>query len=984
VLLVLCCALVARAQSYSEGFDGSKVTWQIRTPKNAGVRIASQRRDAQVRHSGKASEYVEIESTRHGTHVRLEHDLPAAIRIDDLDASLWFLSNRGGATLSLRVVFPHEKDPRTGQTLSALIHGDIYQQVRKWQRLTCAALETQFNNRVRLLRAELRNPNINISGAFVDGAVMTMDVPAGKTQMFIDDLKFGPVVPPRDIESAGRTVQAVPADSKEQRPVVFRLDRLTVEGEPFFPLITAYHHEPVQFLDDAGFNVVWIPDYEDENLLTALREQQLWAIAAPPRPTSAAGGILAASRATIMPFSMNTRGILFWYVGTRIPPRARDELIGYCQQTRSSDRLLRRPLAADVSGDERVFSRKIELLATSRHVTNTTFDYKQQRNYLSKKRLLARRGSFLWTWTQVEPASDNAEWRAKSGLQPVVIEPEQVRAQVFAALSAGVRGLGFWKTGALDEDSSITRERVLTIAQINHELKLVEPYLATGTPTTTIPFTIAQPAKREIGQRALDFRSSEPERREGRALLRDFQDRTKQNDRLSQELEATLIKSDAGTLMIAAWYQNNSQFVPGRMAGNDAKIRVEGVPETVLAWEITTTRIRLLKKKPVPGGIEITIPRFDQTAMVFLTTDQKQIVELKQRMRQIAPHSARIAVELAKMKLARVREVDQQLHDLGHPQPDAPQTLARAEEKLRQAEALLVEADAKLTNHGQRGNHSRYEAGESYHQARELSGEVMQYLRILQRAHFNDAVRDLASPVSSPYTVCFQTLPDHYRMVSRIGRSSIIPDAELLPSGNFEDSRSWISAGWKHAQNAVSGVRAGAALSSDAKVGNHCLRLHAVPETQGNVPNIVPRRPVFVTSPSIPIQRGQIIHISGWVRVVNDVQDGLDGAMLYDSIAGPVGSLRWQTSGEWQRFEIIREVQETGDFNITLSLAGMGIVDFDDLHVIPHNPSHAKSADELPENPRSTPLRLWERLPGFRRQKSTPELSRRPNRSRRN
>jgi hypothetical protein len=47
----------------------------------------------------------------------------------------------------------------------------------------------------------------------------------------------------------------------------------------------------------------------------------------------------------------------------------------------------------------------------------------------------------------------------------------------------------------------------------------------------------------------------------------------------------------------------------------------------------------------------------------------------------------------------------------------------------------------------------------------------MQLLRILQHAHWSDAAHRLYSPVSSPHTLCFQTLPDHWNMIARFGRT---------------------------------------------------------------------------------------------------------------------------------------------------------------------------------------------------------------------
>ena len=61
--------------------------------------------------------------------------------------------------------------------------------------------------------------------------------------------------------------------------------------------------------------------------------------------------------------------------------------------------------------------------------------------------------------------------------------------------------------------------------------------------------------------------------------------------------------------------------------------------------------------------------------------------------------------------------------------------------------------------------------------------------------------------------------------------------------------------------------------------------------------------------------------------------------MVYDSIAGPDGALRWHEAGDWKRFELIREVADSGEFTLKLLLTGLGEVQFDDIRIVTHKPS---------------------------------------------
>jgi hypothetical protein len=88
----------------------------------------------------------------------------------------------------------------------------------------------------------------------------------------------------------------------------------------------------------------------------------------------------------------------------------------------------------------------------------------------------------------------------------------------------------------------------------------------------------------------------------------------------------------------------------------------------------------------------------------------------------------------------------------------------------------------------------------------------------------------------------------------------------------------------------------------------------------------------------MPVTAGQVVHVSGWVRVVGEIPTHLDGATLHDSLLGPSGGLRWTRTDGWKPFQMLREVPGDGAFELTLTLHGEGEVHFDDLKVIAHTP----------------------------------------------
>jgi hypothetical protein len=334
---------------------------------------------------------------------------------------------------------------------------------------------------------------------------------------------------------------------------------------------------------------------------------------------------------------------------------------------------------------------------------------------------------------------------------------------------------------------------------------------------------------------------------------------------------------------------------------------------------------------------------------VIITSDRELIERLKEKAKTLEEPSAKVSVALARAKLERVTKVDAELSSLGVGQPDAPHILTKTRDLVEFAEQALERRD--------------------FDAARQMAADAMQLQRILQRAHWNDAVRKLSSPVSSPYATSFQTLPEHWRLIARLGESRMDNNVNLLRSGNFEDIDTMVVARWQHSQKEIPGIRAAAELYPEAQEGRYSLRLVAAPVPGKEIPAAMPRKPVTVTSPPVTVEAGQVVSVTGWVRVASPITHSLDGGMLYDNLGGPVSALRWRGATGWQRFSLFRDIQKSGSFTVTMSLTGLGEIQFDDLQVVPVDPRTAPaiaSPQSDPRNPFATPFKLLQQLPNFR------------------
>lgn len=890
-LLLLTVPAIGLARQYELDFDSPETSWQIRC-RSREAKLESHERRREGARQGQA-EFIRIRSAVENTAMRAEHEIPAARVLDEFSASLWIRSDHPGATLAIRISIHGTKDPETGAPLSLIVMGDKYEEAGKWQQLKCRTTDKAVNDKLRLLRA-LKKVVIDEAEMYIDQVILGNQLSAGVTEIMIDEMQAGPIVPAAfagDHPAAIQPVSGIDAQPKPV-PVEFNLHMMRVEGKPFLPRIAPHRQERPEVLADAGINAAWVGDIENLSNTGQFRDRGVWLTSTPPYAKGADGQPLDSDDASLLPFSTSSSAVLFWMFGARMTTDGRPRLPSWTNQVRDADRAYKRPLAADIADDERIASRHLDMVGLSRHVLNSSVTLSDFRDEIIRRRERAWPGTFCFSWMQTEPADELMDLKQISP-EPAVLEPEQLRLQVYAALAAGCRGIGFWTTTPLDGDAPGARERYLMMSQLNMELSLMEPWLATGSNAQLIPFTIDQT---------------------GKGATKPSKNPTAAEQRRAGELQAALIRSELGALLLPMWLEGNSQFVPPALAAQTATIIIPGGGETATAWQLTTTgRIQPLNRETVAGGLKVVIQKFDQTAAILVTSNPAIIDQINQRVTAIQERSATVMVELARLKLERIRKVDQQLQQLGVGHSESRQLLGQAKLHADMAEAKLKQQD--------------------YHAARQYACIAMQLGRILQRAYWDKAVAKMATPVASPYALCFQTLPAHWQLVRRVEKLGKSTEVNKLPSGDFEDLDTLIATGWRHDQRPAADVQSSAELNPMAKQGQSSLCLAARPTAQEPNTFQFHTPPVSVTSPAVTVHAGHLVKISGWVKTPRQLVRTVDGVMIYDSLLGKTGAIRVLNAPDWQRFELWRLVPESGTLTVTAEMHCLGELLLDDLRV---------------------------------------------------
>jgi hypothetical protein len=181
----------------------------------------------------------------------------------------------------------------------------------------------------------------------------------------------------------------------------------------------------------------------------------------------------------------------------------------------------------------------------------------------------------------------------------------------------------------------------------------------------------------------------------------------------------------------------------------------------------------------------------------------------------------------------------------------------------------------------------------------------------------------LAAFDSSPLALGDEQLADYAafrRLYDTLGGGE-----NLLYGGDFEDLGHMTQIGWRHFQQSLPEVQSHVELSAtEPKHGRYCLALHWAATATNQEPTVVEWPPIWVVSPPMPVDKGQIIEITGWVRIDAPIEGDGEGLQIADSLGGSELSLAIQQTSGWQPFHLVRAVPESTELRLTFALAGLG------------------------------------------------------------
>ena len=437
-----------------DSFETPSPTWQVRD-HDGPLRVLRHQRVFDQAHSGSGSEFVEFEAEQ-GTYVHLAHSIRPSLIHADLRPHLWVRAERPGARLAARVVLPHTKDQRTGQPRSLLVHGNSYALTGQWQQLVVSEIPTRLQRQLRALRAQTQQP-WDDREAYIDMVVVNAYQGPRLNRIWLDDLDVR-----GHVES--QTPALASAYRSQRTTVEVRGDTLLLDQAPRFLRIARYRGEPLHVFRDLGFNAVYTDLAATEDLLANAHANGLWVIAAPPsKPLGPIAGQLIA-----------------WTTGPLVGEAMAETAAARAAAARRA-KPANRPVVGDFLRIDREAAVNTDILLIGDVARNNAVDARRYQDFLRRQSTQGRLKMPLWARLELDPSPTWRRQLEALGLdspQRLLPSLQQIRAEAFAAATAGARGILIDTRAPLS--AAVSDPRAALVFLLNAELATLEPWFAGG------------------------------------------------------------------------------------------------------------------------------------------------------------------------------------------------------------------------------------------------------------------------------------------------------------------------------------------------------------------------------------------------------------------------------------------------------------------------------------------------------------------------
>jgi hypothetical protein len=892
--LLLTPAAAFAQRMHRQDFEGGDVRMRLLlAEQNAQAKLDAHSLSGDDPHGGKQCERLVVKLTG-GQTCLVAYPFGKTPVIDELSLTAWVKSNRPGVKIAVRVVLPNDKDPDTGNATWLMIEGETSTVVGRWDPIKISRVRDALVKQQGLLQAT-RKAKVDVRGAYADMLLLNVHTGVGVSDVSVDDLEIGPIVTPSAAVRMDAPTNLAPVNLGEEpveAPAVkdgvdkrrARTDkgRLLLGDRGFF--IRGIRRSasavgaPLKIVKEYGFNTVFNPWPVEPSAAADAQGLDLQMV---PMLDLVQGG--ADGKAPPRGLDLDVRERerwLAWHVGTNLDAASAPTIKRVAGEIRAKDVERGRPILGHVVEGFASLSRELNVTMVQRFPLGTSLSLPGYGQWMAERRRLAAGLPVLIGGIQTHPQIDATRLAYGHGPEeaysaPVGPQPAQMELLVCHTLAAGYRGVVMSADWGLS-DHAQGFDRMLQAALINRKLALVEPFLAEG-------------------------QSPEPCRTN------------------NKNVKAVAFPHSRGLLVLAYWTGPTDQFVVGQATVRDVQIVVNGVPDGAQVHLLNLAGAKALARQNGIGGTHVTLPELDACAWIVLTTEANILAKFQEGIHAEQPRTAPLQQELGEACFAKAEELVARLQGEG-----------LKETYLTNARRHLESA----REHLDRGREARKNG--DHVTTLKQSTVALRTVRAVEELLWRNTAGEMKAPTSDPFATSIYTLPEHLRFQAALKRLKFGDD--LLETGDFERDGNLDAVGWQYVPFTTNNLEPSAMLAADARQGRRSLELAALPaksegEEQAERPAVVEHTRVAMVSPPVAVKEGQVVRISGFVRIPKSLTGSVDGAMVWDSLGGEGLALRFAVAKDWTPFVLYRPVRKNGKIRVHLVTTGVGAAQFDDLQI---------------------------------------------------
>ena len=886
--LLICCLCSPVVAQFSDSFETPQTKWSL-LKTDGRVVTTSHGKDTRVYHHGSQSEHIQLVSGL-ATFIHYRYVTPRVKLIDEINPSLWVRANRSPIQLIAQVVLPRSIDPQTGQPLEIMIRGDSYNTPLRWQKLAITRIRTRLQNQIPSLRSQFGS-QVDGRQAYIKAVILNTYSTQGSLDLWIDSFHM-------------QTPYVGPTNPVEQETVL--ADFQSPQAGPASN--TPSHSNRVEIKDSVLLvnGVPFMPRIIEHNgeSLEYLYQLGFNTVALKHFPTHQQ--LEDAHRLDlklIVPPNLNaelsptasTEPILNWDLGQHHRESTLETLQAASELIETLPTELRRPTVVTAAHQFKQVSRYADLVILNWQPLHSSLTLEQSSNQITQAMNELRRGTPYWISIATQ-------------ISPVLLQQQYSMMQS-----------QFWE-------------------------QPTEPISFQG--QTTIDYDqLAMVTHRSLamGARGIHFQSfSRLDRTDKETILR-----IRILERLNRELQLIepwvsggtstgvvntplehhsvyMTKTGRTRLVWLFNRDDHEQIVP--RPNNDELISfdVPGVPLTYLPYHVNYSAIHRIRTNRGSNN-RIAVTPTAPYSLVVMTADplvrdyiQRRIYANRQRILQLT-------YDILQLELSRVQS-------------------------LRTFDSLTAVSLTDTFNQATASHRSSRNvvASNQWDVAYQYLTSVENSLRKIRFQVWQAVNNHDHNLVSNPLSLHTSTFVESISTTRRLQQSTWSPN--LLAGSSMEDLNQMQRGGWKHHRDPNHSVKSLVEITShNPREGNRCLRIQAWQDPNLAASSLL-SAPVWVSSPSVAVQTGDVLRIHGWVNIPAALKHQGDGLVIYDSITGTVLADRFHHTAGWQSFTLYRVADSDGEATVSFAMMGLGAVNIDNVSI----QKQISKRTPTPPNPQNT------------------------------